>query len=74
MTGGVVRSERRCALDTIKMNPIFGPGSAAAFQAAVRIRSLYVELRVLAAQLRLNFLHSQLFRWVYRELTFYHER
>ena len=55
MTGGVVRSERRCALDTIKTNPIFVPGSAAAFQAPALIRSLYIDLCVLAAQLRLNF-------------------
>ena len=53
-----------------KFESHFWTGSAVAFQAAPRIRSLNVELRVLAAQLRLNFLHSQLFRWVYRELKF----
>ena len=54
---------RRCTLDSIKMNLISGTVSAAVFQAVARIRSLYVELLVLAAQLRMSFLHSQLFRW-----------
>ena len=61
MRGRGLRSECRCTLDRIKMNPIFGPVPPAAFQAIARIRSLYVDLRVLAAQLKLNFFHSQLF-------------
>ena len=57
-----------------KNEPHFWTGSTAAFQAAARIESIYVELRVLAAQMRINFLHSQLFRWGYGELQFYQER
>ena len=65
-----LRSELRYSLDRIKMNPSFRTSFTAAFQAAARIRSLYVELRVLAAEVRMNFLHSLLWRWVYRELKF----
>ena len=56
------------------MKPSFGTSSADAFQTAARIWSLYIVLRVRAAQLRLNFLRSQLLRWVYRELELYRER
>ena len=56
------------------MNPNFGPVPRLLFRQPLESGHFYVELRARAAQLRLNFLHSQLFRCVYKEHKFYHER
>ena len=52
------------------MNPSFGPVLRLLFRQPLESRSIYIDLRVLAAHLRMNFLHSKLLRWVYRELKF----
>ena len=43
MRGWSLRSELRCTLDRIKMNPIFRPVPRLIFKIAAPIRSLYIE-------------------------------
>ena len=52
------------------MNPSFGPVPRLIFRQPLESGHCYIELRVHTAQLIMNFLHSQLSKWVFRELKF----
>ena len=72
--GGVYDLRVAGTLDMIKMNPSFGPVLRLLFRQPLESRSIYIDLRVLAAHLRMNFLQSKLLRWVYKEHKLYRER